>query len=159
MKAHDHINNLSRYITVFLFSLFSISTLLAFGYYAFNTFLDFLYAKNIIEFNKGAMYMLGVGLSAGLLVMFMIHELQGKEISGTYNKKATRLAFIFIGIVFIFPQIVDYVVSYKIKNLGYVYCQNQSYRWLHAQNKVFGTNLVVCEQFEANEITKISSGC
>jgi hypothetical protein len=144
--------------TVFVFTLFAIGALLAFGYYAIDVSVSLLSQKEIIEFNKGSMYMLGVGLGAGLLVVFMIHELSGKEISDSYNKKSTKAALIFIGLILVFPQLADYVVSLKVRSIDYIYCENQSYRWLHVQNKVYGSNINACNNFKANEITKSSSG-
>ncbi len=158
MEVKDTQRNLLKYLTVFVFALFAMGALLAFGYYAIHTVVDLVYMESVIEFNKGAMYMLGVGLSAGLLTSFMIYEIQNRKISESYNKKATHLALIFIGLIFIFPQIVDYGVRQKIKSIGYVFCAKQSYSWLHAQNKVFGLNEAACTQLDANEISKSSSG-
>ncbi len=154
MEVKDTERNLLKYLTVIVFALFAVGALLAFGYYALHTVVDIIDMKSVIEFNKGAMYMLGVGLSAGLLTFFMIYEIQNRKISESFNKKATRLALIFIGSIFIFPQIVDYGVHQKIKSIGYVFCAKQSYSWLHVQNKVFGLNEVACMQLNANEITK-----
>ena len=99
--------------------------------------------------------MLGVGLGAGLLVIFMIHELSGKEISNSYNKNATRFALLFIGLIFIFPQLVDYVVTSKIKSMDCVFCKNLSYRWLHVQNKTYGITIDACENYKNHEINRI----
>jgi len=140
-------NTISKYATVFVFALICVGALIAFGIYGYNVAYDLIRREELVEFNKGAMYMLGVGLSSGLLVTFMIHELIGKEISKSYNKKATRSALIFIGLIFVFPQIADYVILYKVKNAGYVFCENRSYRWLHAQNKVFAVDASTCETF------------
>jgi hypothetical protein len=158
MEDHTKINTLSRYATVFVFSLFAIAALLAFGYYALDITISLLFKKDIIEFNKGAMYMLGVGLGAGLLVIFMIHELSGREISKSYNKKATNFALISIGLIFVFPMITDYVVTLKVKSIDYVYCENLSYRWLHVQSKVYGITADACENVNANEIRGIGRG-
>ncbi|NOQ78393.1 MAG: hypothetical protein GQ546_03225 [Gammaproteobacteria bacterium] len=152
MEGNTKRINLSRYATVFVFALISIGALIAFGYYALDVVLGLIYREDIIEFNKGAMYMLGAGLSAGLLTFFMVHELKGREVSKSYNKKATRLAMIFIGFIFLFPQLVDYVISYKVRDIDYIFCENRSYQWLHAQNKVFGINDEACENFKTNKI-------
>lgn len=156
----EHIKTVTptKCVTVIIFALFAISTLLAFGYYAYDVSISLILKKEVIEFNKGAMYMLGVGLGAGILVIFMIHELTGKKISDSYNKKATRIAFISIGLIFAFPQLADYIVHSKIRSMDYVFCEDKSYRWLHAQNKVYGINVDACSGLKANEITKSSSG-
>jgi len=156
----DHAKNVTpaKYVTVIVFALFAICSLLAFGYYAFDVTISLILKKEIIEFNKGAMYMLGVGLGSGLLVIFMIHELTGKKISNSYNKKATKFALISIGMIFVFPQLADYIVSSKVEKMDYVFCEEKSYRWLHAQNKVYGVNAGTCSNINANEITKSSSG-
>ncbi|MFA7556116.1 MAG: hypothetical protein WCY88_17875 [Spongiibacteraceae bacterium] len=158
MGEHKKAVTPAKCVTVIIFALFAICALLAFGYYAFDVSISLISKKEIIEFNKGAMYMLGVGLGAGLLVIFMIHELIGKEISNAYNKKATKCALISIGLIFIFPQLADYIVSSKFRSMDYVFCEEKSYRWLHAQNKVYGANVDACSGIKANEITKSSSG-
>ena len=93
--------------------------------YAFQLTLDLLHKEDVIAFNKGAMYMLGVGLSGGLLIYFMIYEIIYGKISESFNKKATRLAFIFMGSIFIFPQIIDFRVRQYIGHTGYVFCADQ----------------------------------
>ncbi len=98
--------------------------------------------------------MLGVGLGSGLLVIFMIHELTGKKISSSYNKKATKFALISIGLIVVFPQLADYIVSSKVGKMDYVLCEEKSYRWLHAQNKVYGFNSDTCSNINANETKK-----
>jgi len=156
----DHTKKVTpaKSVTVIVFALFAICSLLAFGYYAFDVTISLISKKEIIEFNKGAMYMLGVGLGSGLLVIFMIHELTGKTISNSYNKKATKFALVSIGLIFVFPQLADYIVSSKVGKMDYVFCEEKSYRWLHAQNKVYGVNADTCSNIKASEITKSSSG-
>lgn len=140
--------------TVFAFALFAIGALFAFGYYTFDVSIGLISKKDIIEFNKGAMYMLGVGLGAGLLVIFMIYELTGREISSSYNKRATKIALISIGLIFLYPQIADYIVSSKVGSMDYIFCEDQSYRWLHVQNKVYGINADACNYVEVDKKTK-----
>lgn len=156
----DHITTVTpaKCVTVIIFALFAICVFLAFGYYAYDVSISLISKKEIIEFNKGAMYMLGVGLGSGLLVIFMIHELTGKKISDSYNKKATKIAFVSIGLIFAFPQLADYIVNSKVKGMDYVFCEEKSYRWLHTQNKVYGVNVDTCNGIKVNEITKSSSG-
>jgi len=156
----NHTQNVTpaKCVTVIVFALFAICSLMAFGYYAYDVSMSLISKKEIIEFNKGAMYMLGVGLGSGLLVIFMIHELTGKKISSSYNKKATKFALISIGMIFVFPQLADYFVSSKVEKMDYVFCEEKSYRWLHVQNKVYGVNENTCSSINAKEITKSSSG-
>ena len=145
-------------LTAILFALFAICALLAFGYYTFDVSLSLISKKEVIEFNKGSMYMLGVGLGAGLLVIFMIHELRGKKISSSYNNKATKFAMVSIGLIFVSPQLADYIVSTKIKSMDYVFCEEKSYQWLHVQNKVYGANVEACNSLNANEINQEAEG-
>ncbi|MCL7422012.1 MAG: hypothetical protein M8364_14020 [Methylobacter sp.] len=142
-----------KLLTVVVFILFSAGSLAAFGYYAFQLILDLLHKEEVIAFNKGAMHMLGVGLSGGLLIYFMIYEIIYGKISESLNKKATRLAFIFMGSIFIFPRIIDYGVRQYIGHTGYVFCADQSHRWLHAQNLVFASNEEACTKFNGKERT------
>jgi hypothetical protein len=154
MEEHTKTVTPAKCVTVIIFALFAICAFLAFGYYAFDVSISLISKKEIIEFNKGAMYMLGVGLGAGLLVIFMFHELTGKKISNSYNRKATKFALISIGLIFVFPQLADYIVSTKVISMDYVFCKEKSNRWLHLQNKVYGVNVDACSSIKAYEITK-----
>ncbi|GAB3112550.1 hypothetical protein GCM10027217_41840 [Pseudomaricurvus hydrocarbonicus] len=91
------------------------------------------------------MYLLGVGLSLGLLTLLMAQEVRGQAISTETNRKATRLALLFLGVIFLFPVAAGYAVQYKVSRMGYVYCQDQSHQWLHAQTKVFAVNATSCD--------------
>jgi len=138
--------------TVVIFTLFSVGAIFAFGYYSFLLMLDLFNSEDIIAFNKGAMYMLGVGLSSGLLTYFMIYEIIKREISESFNKRATLLSLIFMASIFIFPQIVDYGIRQYINHIGYIFCTDKSYRWLHAQNLVFATNEETCVKYDSDEL-------
>lgn len=136
----------AKCITVIIFALFAICAFLVFGYYAVDVSVSLISKKEIIEFNKGSMYMLGVGLGTGMLVVFMIHELIGKKISKSYNTKATRFALLSIGLIFVFPQFSDYLVSSKVRSMDYIFCEEKSYQWLHVQNKVYGVSVDACSR-------------
>lgn len=147
MQGNSFKVNFSKYFTVVVFFIFSAGALLVFGFYTLQLVRGMISSADIVEFNKGAMYMLGVALSSGLLTAFMVHELRGGELSAAYNKKATQLALLFLGLIFIFPQATDYLVTSKLTGVDYVYCKDQSYRWLHSQNKVFAVNAAVCANY------------
>lgn len=144
----EHTKNITpaKCVTVFVFALFSLCSLLAFIYFSYEVSKSLLLKEALIEFNKGAMYILGVGLGSGLLVIFMIHELTGREISHSYNKKATRFAVMSLVLMFMFPVVADYIVSSKINRMGYVFCDTKSYQWLHVKNKVYGADVDMCNR-------------
>ncbi|NHO67688.1 hypothetical protein G8770_19245 [Aestuariicella hydrocarbonica] len=81
----------------------------------------------------------------GLLTLLMAQEVRGQAISTETNRKATRLALLFLGVIFLFPVAAGYAVQYKVSRMGYVYCQDQSHQWLHAQTKVFAVNATSCD--------------
>ncbi len=134
-------------LIVAFFFLFAIGSLIVFGYYAFLLFENIISQSDFIVFNKGSMYMFGVGLSSGLLTYFFIYEILKKKISASFNKKSTYIGLVFIGSIFIFPQLADYWIHKYINHIGYAYCPEQSYRWLHAQNLVFASDENICGSF------------
>ncbi len=137
-------------LIVAFFFLFAIGSLAVFGYYAFQLSVNIFSQSDFVVFNKGAMYMFGTGLSSGLLTYFFIYEILKKEISASFNKKATYVGLAFVGSIFILPQLADYEVHKFIDHIGYVYCPEQSYRWLHAQNLVFASDENSCVNFNKN---------
>lgn len=145
MEGRSAKNALPKYVTVVVFALLSICAILAFGYYAVDVILDLILRRDVIAFNKGAMYMLGVGAGLGLLVIFMVWELSGKTMSSSGNKKATQLALASLVLMVVLPQAADYLISRSLGSSNYVYCERESYRWLHAQSKVYTSSARVCK--------------
>lgn len=157
MSVHSKNVTPTKCVAVIAFALFAMCSLLAFGYYTLDVTISLMSKKEIIEFNKGAMCMFGVGLGSGLLVILMIYELTGKEISSSYNKKATNFALMATGLIFVFPLLVDNVIRSKMGEMDYVFCEGKSYQWFHVQNKVYGVNTNACGNFKSSEAKKSSS--
>ena len=140
-------------LIVVFFLLLSSGLLAVFVYYSFLLFSAILSGSDIIAFNKGAVYMLGAGLISALLTYFLIYEIIKKNISDSFNKKSKYIGLAFIGSVFLVPQLAEYGVNKYTESIGYMYCPEQSYRWLHAQNLVFTSNREICVNSN-KEITK-----
>ncbi|NMM42378.1 hypothetical protein [Pseudoalteromonas arctica] len=130
--------------TALLFILISFFALGVFGYFTFTLIFSILSESEIIRFDKGAMYMLGVGLTSGLLSFFMVYEILNKKVSASLNKKSIRPALIFLGSIFVVPQLAGLAVDYYVESVGYVYCKEQSSQWLQNQTLIFASNEYSC---------------
>lgn len=130
--------------TVLLFILIALSALIIFGYFTYVLMSGIFTGSDLIIFNKGAMYMLGVGLTSGLLSFFMLYEIFNKEVSASLNKKSTRPALIFVCSKFVIPQLAGFAVNEYIKSIEYVYCAEESSHWLQNQNLIYANNELTC---------------
>ncbi len=130
--------------TAILFILITLSALIIFCYFTYILIAGIFTGSDIIIFNKGAMYMLGVGLTSGLLSFFMLYEIFNKEISASLNKKSTRPALIFICSIFVIPQLAGFAVNGYVESIKYVYCSEKSSHWLQNQNLIYANNKLTC---------------
>ena len=136
-----------RILIVGLFFLIAIGALAVFGYYIFQLSVNIYEHASFVVFNKGAMYMFGVGSTSGLLTYFLVHEILEKKISPSFNKKASFIGAAFVASIFIIPQLIHYGVQRYINHIKYEYCPEQSDSWLHAQNFVYTSNKNNCLTF------------
>ena len=128
-----------------VFLLLGVAALFAFSYKLVSLIDNIASHSKIIVFDKGAMYMFGVGMTTGFLVFLMIYEILQKKITARLNKIATYVGTGFLGLIFLFPMGAGFVVQGYIDNIGYVYCSKQSSRWLHAQTLVYAASEADCE--------------
>jgi len=149
MKTNLKNSLLLKLPAITFFLLLTISSLIWFSYNIFHLLISVINHSDIIVFEKGATYMLGCGLGLGLLSFFMIYEmLLKKKITTALNKLATRLAIAFLAIMVILPQVTSFLVHQYVDNLGYIYCPEQSYHWLHNQSFIFAADINTCASFE-----------
>ena len=99
-----------------------------------------------IEFNKGALYLYGVGLILLIFVVGIIYtNYLKKNISSHANKIIGKAVLVFLLITFFLPQIVHYTTANYLENRGYQVCEARSKQWLHVRTIVY-SKLVSCDE-------------
>jgi len=133
-----------QYSVIVFFLVFTIGSLISFGYSAFFLAQDLMKESESISFNKGAFYILGVGLASGLLTYALVLEVAKGSVSERFNKRATRIGLAALALIFVLPQLAHYAISGYANNIGYGVCSGASYQWLHARRIVYADSPETC---------------
>lgn len=100
-----------------------------------------------ISFNKGAYYLLGVGLGVGALTIGTVTSFWfGKTLSQKTVKLLMKVAVGCIALMLIVPQFVHYEINRYLVNVGYDVCEPASHQWLHSRTIVYVKNAKVCTE-------------
>ena len=124
---------ISVWLLVFGTVMFLI--LSVFGFFLFyvgmsDLVIGFQQNNEVIYFDKGAMYGLGVGISLFVFFIVVIHE--GILQRSLSEKKAvifTRIMIVGLVISFILPQVAYFVVSEIIDDIHYLECDVPTNAW------------------------------
>ena len=135
-------------IRIFTPLIFIIGSAAALFWFFYRTYC--LFGRNLTEivvFDKGSFYMLGVG--GGLAVLSFVTIQEGwlnRPLSKSQSKLLTKLAILSIVLVFMLPHIVHYVANNYLQNQGYSVCEKASHRWLFVRDIVYIQDSVTCSE-------------
>lgn len=133
------------YAGVFCFFLFAAWAFIWFWLETYSTFLAFFHLEHVISFNKGALYLFGVGLGMWALVGYMLAELWlGKPPSKRYEKVVTRLGVAGLVLAFSLPHVVHYSLDAWLDSRDYTICEPASHQWLHSVTLVYTKTETEC---------------
>lgn len=151
MEGNQKPSLLLQYIGIFVFILMSLGAFFGFGYFSIDTVEQIVSHSPSISFDKGAFYLLGVGIGLGALVMGMIIEVwKKKPPSDKITQRVVRTAVWGVATMFILPQVAQYAIEDYLEARNYGVCQEASHQWLHARTIVYTDNPETCLQL-ANE--------
>lgn len=103
-------------------------------------------SQDNIEFNKGALYLYGVGLILLIFVVGIIYtNYLKRSISNHTNKIIGKVVLVCLIITFLLPQIIHYATANYLENRGYQVCEARSKKWLHVQTIVY-SKFVSCDE-------------
>ena len=106
--------------------------------------------SDIIVFDKGSFYMLGVGIGMLILAIVTVQEgWLGRVLSKKQSTYLTRLAVISLAVLFVVPHFVHYLTDSYLSIRGYSVCEEASHQWLFVRDIVY-----VQESMECNENLK-----
>ncbi len=137
-----------RIISIILCSLMAIGALAVFGYEATRLIRAIINRADILIFDKGAMYLMGCGLSAGLMTFFFVYEVLDKKISASLNRIGTVIGLGCVLSIFIMPQVVHFGVTAFVTHNNYKFCPKQSFRGLKMETLIYTADGYHCEKYK-----------
>jgi len=136
----------SWFIRIFgplIFVLGATSALLWFFYRSFSLF-DGI-SSNIVIFDKGSFYTLGIGVGLMAIAYAGVHEtwLQ-KRLTKKHTSIISKLAISGVLLTFTVPHIFHYASNSYLKKNGYSVCEEATHQWLFVRDIVYITNSITC---------------
>ena len=134
-----------RYGGFLLFVALMLSAALWFSWSFISLISQLLNEAPAIYFNKGAMYMLGIaiGLLALVYAIFLEVILQ-QQLTNKSSKIITRIAYIGIGVLIIFPQAIHFPIENHLLKRHYEICETAYNRWLMYREIAFTKDANTC---------------
>jgi len=151
---------LARFLSVAFFSMLTLSALAWFVVSIIGLISQFRLNDPVVGFDKGSMYMLGIGF--GLLLLTIGGIMQGMLGQALTVKKETlfkRGIVISIVLMVAFPQLTHYLVDKYAHKHHYSICNDATYSWLLYSKFYYTESKITCDKLvNEKEITKSSSG-
>lgn len=146
MKVADGVPSLQTKILSFSFFLtLTVSALAWFCHSAYTLLSQSNQNAPIVAFDKGSMYMLGIGLVLLLLTTNgVMHGILGKELT---EKVASSYKYGIVAsliLMVVLPQLTHFIVNRHFKNADYVVCNEVSYRWMLYSKYYYTGNQAIC---------------
>jgi len=109
-------------------------------------------SSSVILFDKGALYMLGVGIGLAVLTYAVLHEVILKRpLTDKFSKIMNIGALTSIIVMIIFPQVIHYPVEQLLEKRGYKICNQASYQWFLYRRIVYTSSPEICENTIENK--------
>ena len=135
-----------RYGGFLLFFALMLGAALWFGWSFISLVSQILHEAPVIYFNKGALYMLGVAIGLlALVYAIFIEVILQQQLTENSSRMITRTAYIGIGVLVLFPQIIHFTVERNLIKKNYEICETASYQWLMYREIVFTRDTQTCK--------------
>ena len=96
------------------------------------------WADDALMFDKGAFYLLGVGL--GMLALAIVTVQEGwfaRNLSKSQAAGLSRLAIVGVALIPILPNLTHFAADTLLKKNGYVICESASHQWRFIRDIVY----------------------
>ena len=105
------------------------------------------WAEDALMFDKGAFYLLGVGLGMLALAIVTVQEgWLGRDLSKSQATALSRLAIVGVMLIPILPNLTHFATDTLLKNDGYVVCEPASHQWRFIRDIVYIKPGVECSR-------------
>ena len=143
MEDRERPSLVIRIVGALLFIVGSCVALFWFGYRVI--ILLSVAQSEVIVFEKGSFYMLGVGVGMSVLAFTAVQEgWVGKVLSKKQAVILTRIAIVSIALIFIAPNLFHYIADTYFLNEGYSVCEEASSQWLFVRDIVYIQESIEC---------------
>lgn len=146
MQSEPQSSFLVRLLCVAFFFILTIAALAWFVISTADFITQIRLNAAVIAFDKGAVYMLGIGL--GLLLLTaggVVQGLLGKSLPSKYESLLGKGFVISILLLFLLPHAVHYGVSQYTQKQHYTLCNEATYRWFLYSKFYFTNNASGCD--------------
>ncbi len=101
---------------------------------------------NLIDFNKGSFYGLGLGIGLTALVYGMLHQNVFKFSleSRFFNKTIPAVMIYGLFIMILLPHIAHYSIEYILEKRGYMICDTHSMQWSMYRSYYYVSDVDTC---------------
>ena len=139
------------------FFVLALSALMWFVYSAAGL-VSALYNKSpVIEFDRGSMHLLGVGLALFFMFLGIVFEgLLEKKLSQRTESLLVKGMIAGVVIMFVLPYLVHYAVNKTIPKDQYIVCQSMSHQWMAHKVIVYTDNQITCDNLVKEEEIRLS---
>lgn len=135
------------YGAILFFTLLGIGSLFVFTSVFINMLVDMNTQPEIININKGAYYLFGVGMASLFLVFDVVYsKVLKKEISKNMHRQLTRIGVGSIVVVFVLPHIIHFAAADYLEKAHYQVCESRSTQWLFVRTIVYTKSLPCGEE-------------
>ncbi|KKO47542.1 hypothetical protein VT06_16510 [Arsukibacterium sp. MJ3] len=149
---------LERFLGASLFFVLSVASIVWFILSASSSVSDIISSDPVLNFDKGAMYMLGGSIGAfSLFIGVAYHSIFSRKVPEKVEKTLIRGAIFGVLIMILVPQVTHFGIGRIVHERQYIECHQVEYRWLLYKKYVYTKNQDVCQNL-ATEISKSSSG-
>lgn len=144
-------------------AFFSALTVLSFAWF-FYSVLSLISQVNldgtVIAFDKGSMYMLGIGMALlSLTIGGLIHGVLAKALTPKAETIFKYSVIASIVVMIALPQITHHFIDSYVRNKNYISCNEATYQWLLYSKYYYSDSQINCDKLvQEKEITKSSSG-
>jgi hypothetical protein len=148
----------AKIISLAFFVVLAAGSLLWAGISIVSLYRQLHFHEAIVAFDKGAMYMLGVGIGLLLLVGGgILQGLLGREPDAAV-KKIFKWGIVFsLTLMIALPQLAHYWVDYSAKTQKYEICHEAGYQWLMYRKIYYAGSRDSCNRLIQDKVTRIRS--
>lgn len=102
--------------------------------------------SDIVVFDKGSFYMLGVGVGMSVLAAALVQEgWFDRVLTPKQTKYFTRLLVISLVLLVTIPHLVHFSADMVLKSEGYSVCEPASHQWLFVRDIVYISGATHCD--------------
>ena len=146
MPESDAPTALGRYGGFLVFFTMTVGSLAWATWSIFDIYNQISSASEVIYFDKGALYMFGVGVGLAVLSFAIFYEgILERELTKKISGIMTKSAIAGIALMFLLPYLIHQPVNKQLTQKKYIICEPASYQWLLYENLAYTKNASICD--------------